>query len=328
MRTVAWLAVVAGVVVAALAVALSVVSPGGTRGIGTWGVVWWVALSAVVLAAWKVGRSVTAGDGIAATPWSEEARVEPAPEQGGADYPLSGERLADVVEAAGDAARSEGTVEDGFAVVRERLRPLLVSVLVQGGLAPGDADEVVRDGTWTDDRVAAAVLDGSVAPPRRSLRARLAAWLFPERVVRDRARRAVGALAVTADERLPSVVGQGAPREVPVAAPSLSELRRGADGTLQEAKNRPAGGPPDERPLAPTVQVDGDGDADDSHGTTDGDAAGSDPPADRNHDQDGGVGVEVYDEPTAAEDEGDATDRLLWESLFGSTDRTDREDRE
>lgn len=252
-RAVRWLLVLVGLGLVGLGAVLAVVSPGGERGVGTWALVGMLALFALALALWKAARSVDRSDGIAPLPWSAEGGVDPAPERGTADHPLSGEALADVVEVGGSTARSEGTVEDGLAVVRGALRPVLRSILVRGGADREAAERTIRSGAWTDDAVAASVLEESVVSPRRSLWARSRAWLFPERVVRDRTRRAVGAMAEAADEQLPAIVGQGVPREMPVAPPTLQELRRGADGELQASANRPAGGPPDR---SPTVTVD------------------------------------------------------------------------
>jgi len=79
------------------------------------------------------------------------------------------------------------------------------------------------------------VLSPQIDRPRRTFTGRLYAWLFPERVVRQRVRRAVQAVAEAADDALPPVPGQRAPRSVPVRQPTLEELRRGVDDRLQSA---------------------------------------------------------------------------------------------
>lgn len=175
-------------------------------------------------------------DAVATAPWSATgALVDDAPERSPADHDLSGERLAGVVETAGETARADGTVDAGLDVVRPPLREALLDALVQGGADREAAKRSLADGTWTDDGVAAAVLDERVDHPGWALLERFEAWLFPERVVRREVKRAVQAVATTADEELPSVPGQRAPRSVPVLRPTLADLQRGADGQLQRA---------------------------------------------------------------------------------------------
>lgn len=225
------------------------------------------ALSLVVLAAlgvalWKVrGALEDSDDGPAAVPWAPgEPFASPSPEVAESDHPLSSTDLTGAVESAAAHARSAGDVETGLETLRPSLRRALVEALVAGGRDEAAVEAALADGTWTDDRVAASVLDPSVGPPESSLRGRLEAWLFPERVVRRRVRRAVNAIAAAADEALPTVPGQTAPRSVPVVQPTLDELRRGADGRLQRAADPSvvARGP---RPPAPAF--DGDGEEED-----------------------------------------------------------------
>ncbi len=45
----------------------------------------------------------------------------------------------------------------------------------------------------------------------------------------------MAAVSVAADDALPTVVGQRAPRPVPVVAPAVADLQRAADGSLQRA---------------------------------------------------------------------------------------------
>lgn len=208
----------------------------------------------------------------AAPPWSDEgALVADAPERTASDHPLSGEGLADAIEAAGSAARESGRVEDGLAEVRPALREALVDALVVGGWDGAAVERALADGTWTDDRAAAAVLDGGVVPPDRPLRRRVEAWLFPERAVVRRTGRAVQAVAEAADDALPAVVGQDAPRSVPVLPPTLDEQQRTADGSLRPARDpgavdsgpapTPSGGEPDDEGTDDRADADGPAEA-------------------------------------------------------------------
>lgn len=179
---------------------------------------------------------VAGGSGVGRAPWDDDgALVADAPERSPAERDLSGEELAEVVEAAGETSRDDGTVAAGVEVVRPVLREALLSALVQGGDDRSAAERSLARGDWTDDATAAAVLDEAVDHPGRSLRRRFEAWLFPERVVRSEGRLAMRAVASTADDVLPTVPGQRAPRTVPVVRPTLEDLRRGADGHLQRA---------------------------------------------------------------------------------------------
>ena len=164
------------------------------------------------------------GEGVASAPWEEAGvLVERAPERSPAEYDLSGERLA------------------GVDVIRPHLREALMGVFVQGGTDRATAEATLAEGTWTDDATAAAVLDDAVDHPGWSMLQRFEAWLFPEQVLREEVRRAMQAIATVADRELPTVPGQHAPRTVPVLAPTLEDLRRGADGHLQRAVE-PLGG--------------------------------------------------------------------------------------
>lgn len=183
----------------------------------------------------KIGTTET-DDAVASAPWDESgALVERAPERSPGDYDLSGERLAGVVEGAGETARDEGTVAAGVEVVRPDLRDALVGVLVQGGTDRATAERMLAQGTWTDDATAAAALDERVDHPGWSFLKRFEAWLFPEQVVRREVQESMQAIAEAADRELPIVPGQHAPRTVPVLKPTLEDLRRGADGHLQRA---------------------------------------------------------------------------------------------
>ncbi|WP_255681817.1 hypothetical protein [Natrinema sp. SYSU A 869] len=165
-----------------------------------------------------------------------------------------------MIETAGETARDSGTIDDGLEVVRPPLRTALLDALEQGGRSRSDAEAALADGTWTDDPVAASVLAAEIEPPIRPLRERVRAWLYPERVVRRRARQATNAVAEVADDALPTVPGQTAPRTVPVLQPRLEDLQRGADGRLQRAvePRATARGPQPVRPRIGTESERGD----------------------------------------------------------------------
>ena len=195
-----------------------------------------VALLALLLSALQLRDSSKSPDGAAA--WSpEDAFASPPPERIESEYALSSTALARILDGAGETARREGTVADGIDVVRPALRDTLAGALRQGGHSADAVDDLLESGAWTDDPIAASVLSEQVVPPDRSLRGRLEAWLFPEQVVRRRARRATEAVAVAAEASLPTVPGQTAPRTVPVVTTTLSELQRGVDGRLQRASD-------------------------------------------------------------------------------------------
>jgi hypothetical protein len=194
-----------------------------------------VVLVGVGLTVIKLYRS--GGDETTAPPpWTEAgALVGGTPAETADPADVTGAALATLVDDACERARDAETVEDGFEVVRPPLRRTLADVLVAGGTDPAAAERRLASGDWTDDPVAAAVVDESVRRPSGMLRKRVRAWLFPERVVRRETARTVRAIAETAEETLPPVVGQRAPRTVPTLAPSLGSLQRAADGTLQRA---------------------------------------------------------------------------------------------
>ncbi|WP_436924147.1 DUF7269 family protein [Halosimplex amylolyticum] len=204
-----------------------------------------VALVGGVIAVAKLYRSGDDDETVAPAPWTDEgALVVGTPEETADPADVTGEEFAKRVDEACERAASGETVEDGFEVVRPPLRETLTRVLVAGGTERETVADVLATGAWTDDRVAAAVLDEQVQRPRVSLRERIRAWLFPERVVRRQSARAVAAIADAADAELPPVVGQRAPRTVPTLAPALGSLQRSADGTLQRASaSRPTGSP-------------------------------------------------------------------------------------
>lgn len=221
----------------------------------------WIAgfggLVVFVLALWKLVRS-PGGDGFAPAPWSEGgAIVDEPPEETPKTDPISGTELSGVIEAAASEAREE-TVEAGLETVRAPLRETLVAALQRGGWERDRIETALADGSWTDDPVAAAVLDENVVPPERSLRRRAWAWLFPGTAVRHRTARAVGAVARASEAALPPVVGQRAPRPMPVVEPTLDDLQRAADGTLRRAVDGPAsvGAPLSDDPEATATDSD------------------------------------------------------------------------
>jgi hypothetical protein len=188
------------------------------------------------LALWKVAAASESVPDVAIPPWAPGGGiVHGVPEQTVTEYPVSAQELARVIAAAGGKAREQGTIEDGLAVLGPPLRAALLDALVQGGLDRSEAERQLQTGAWTDNEWAAYVIEPSVGAPRWTLRQRFRAWLFPEATVQRLAREAVHGVARVADDAIPPVPGQGAPRTVPVATPSLADLRRGADGELQEA---------------------------------------------------------------------------------------------
>lgn len=192
-----------------------------------------VALAAVVGiggALWQLYRARGSADG----PRERATTADSvSPEQPRESAALSGTELATLLAQARERARENRDVAAGLEVVRPTLRRTLGSALSERGFD----DETIRtrmaEGTWTDDPVAAAVLDESVPLPTLPLRDRVTVWLFPQRVLGEFVGRAVEAVADRADAALPSVPGQDAPRPVPVRQPTLSELRQGVDGDPQ-----------------------------------------------------------------------------------------------
>ncbi|RXK51951.1 DUF7269 family protein [Halorientalis pallida] len=196
-----------------------------------------LVLVAVGWALWRVGKSepVESATG---------PLLSPAPERTPADTALSGRALADTTIEAGERARAARSVAVGVDTVRPTLSRALEDALVAGGADRSAARESIRAGTWTDDPVARAVCSSTVSMPERSVRARLAGWLYPERELRRRVRRAVAAIDAAAGEALPTVPGQDAPKRVRIVRPRLETLQRDVDGSLQPAADGPA--PPGE----------------------------------------------------------------------------------
>lgn len=196
------------------------------------------SLLAVLAGLYHLLRLAGSAGGYALAPWSVGGGVVAGrPEETPSTHPLSGERLAGALEEAERAAHGDRRVEDGLDIVRPMLRETLLAALVQGGRDREAAEAALAAGSWTEDPVAAATLDRRAGDPERSVRRRIRAWLFPAREARARVRRAVGAIAGTADGTLPAVVGQQAPRTNAVVQPRLERLRRGVDGRLDPAAN-------------------------------------------------------------------------------------------
>jgi type II secretory pathway pseudopilin PulG len=218
-----------------------------------------VVVGALVGAVLKLrGTAGGAGEG-AGVAWAPGAAFgSPRPEDAATDHDLSSAAVAAVVDRAATRGRELG-IDEGVAVVRPQLRETLAGALVAGGRERRAVEAAIEDGTWTDDDVAASVLSAAVDPPARSLRHRARAWLYPERAVRRRVRRAVDAVAAVADEALPAVPGEAATRTVPVVRPTLSELQRGVDGRLQAAADPTAVA---RGPLPPEPSLEADDPAD------------------------------------------------------------------
>lgn len=84
--------------------------------------------------------------------------------------------------------------------LRERLQADAVATLVlRRGSSPTEATEAVKDGTWTDDRFAAAYLGGSDAP-RPRLHQRLVARFVGPALDERRIRRTIEAIDTLADD--------------------------------------------------------------------------------------------------------------------------------
>lgn len=218
-----------GVAVILASVAVALLVPGsrpadGPRALGVLAV-----LAGMAVAAWKLWRDPASAD-VDPPPWQAGGTlVDGAPERVPEELSLSGTALSRAIERAGHRARTERTVEAAIADVRPMLRQTVIDALVAGGDDPEAVRQALAEGTWTDDPEAAAVLDESVTPPPRPLRRRVWAWLYPERALRRRVGRATAAVAAAADDALPPVVGQRAPRPVPVAYPSADELRAASE---------------------------------------------------------------------------------------------------
>jgi hypothetical protein len=225
-----------GALVVLSAIGYAVVSPPLAAGRLVEDAVVVVVIAGAAVALYHVVSAPPAAGDVAIPPWATEGAIVPGePERPVTEYPMSAGAFAEVVATAGSRAREAGTVEEGLAVLGPPLRAALFDALVQGGADRATVEKRLRSGEWTDNEWAAYVVEPAVGAPRWSLGQRLRAWLFPEETVRRLAREAVHGVAAAAEEAVPPVPGQGAPRTVPVATPSVADLQRGADGDLQEA---------------------------------------------------------------------------------------------
>ena len=252
--------VVSGLCLLALGITLAVINPvqQGQRALELL-----VALVVICLALWKVKGVLDGSDGSHTVPWApSEPFAHPAPERTRTDETLSSVAFAEVVAEGARIARRREDVEPGIEHVRPALRETLLDVMEQASAEPSGTERyhALARGTWTDDRLVASVLDPAVVPPDQSLRARVDAWLYPDRAVRRRVRRAIDAIAAVAEESLPAVPGQRAPRPIPVVRPRLEELVRGADGDVQLARDpfATARGPQPPNPTISDDQTDAD----------------------------------------------------------------------
>ena len=230
------LGIAAVLVACSLVILLTVDSTSSTRSLANL-VAAFVGLGALLVGLQSLlGSTAPDDERIAPAPWTSAGGiVDQAPERTTDEHPLSGDALATEIERAGAVAREQGTVAAGLAELRPTLRAAVLDALVRGGMERAEAEDAVGAGTWTDDAAAAATLSEDVVRPDWGFRERIRAWLFPERLVRREARRAVHEIGRVASAEVPVVPGRSAPRTVPVVRPGLGELRRGADGELQAA---------------------------------------------------------------------------------------------
>lgn len=204
---------------------------------------WLVALGGLGVAAWLLLDRSPAATGDRALPWSaRDPIVQERPEATPGRDRLAGGELVEALRDGAGLARDQRDVEAGVAVVRPLLRETYLDVTVRDGTADGEA--ALDAGTWTDDPVAAWVLSGEQPRPRRSFDRRLRDWLYPGRAVARQVRRAVDELAAVADDAVPPVVGQSAPRQVPVHEPSLAARSVGPVDPNGAVRHR--GPPPDD----------------------------------------------------------------------------------
>jgi hypothetical protein len=209
-------------------------------------------LAAGLLALWRLAKGLSV-EGYA-TPGAAPL-VERDPERSQAEVVLSGTDFAETMAEASEVARDTGDVEAALAVVREPLQTVLVEACRADGVARDRAVAVIEDGAWTDDPVAASVLATDVAGPNRAFRDRLFAWLFTERALRTRVRRAVDEVARAGGRRLPTIPGQMASRNVPVARTPPARLQAGSASALTL---EPAPDPDVLEPFAVNPSADGD----------------------------------------------------------------------
>lgn len=198
-------------------------------------VAWLVAMLGLFVGAWLLVSGTNTGSDAHTLPWSPtDPIVEGRPEATPDRQRLTGDELVAVLREAGAVARDSRDVDAGVAHVRPLLRDLYHDLRARDR-GTEDPTAALEAGTWTADRVAAAVLSAEVDPPPRPLGRRVRDWLYPGRAVTRRVRRAVDELVDLADETVPPVVGQAAPRQIPVHEPSLAARTVGVDGEAPRA---------------------------------------------------------------------------------------------
>ncbi|MXV62769.1 DUF58 domain-containing protein [Natronorubrum sp. JWXQ-INN-674] len=147
----------------------------------------------------------------------------PDPERRGS-VPVPGRSLSGTVDefravTAGHTASSRR--------LRSGLRGAAVAVLTRfEGDSVEDATRRIENGTWTDDRVAAAFLSDSVEPPARSLRTRLAAVVTPagNTPFQSGIRHAVAAIVAVGDDGERTEIDR---QSLPEYDPEPDDLRGG-----------------------------------------------------------------------------------------------------
>lgn len=197
---------------------------------------WLIALIGLAIGAWLLFTGTGSGDDSELSlPWSPaESIVDGRPEATPDRHELTGGELVEAIYDAGAVARDERDVDAGVAIIRPLLRETYRDLRTRDR-SEEDFEDALDAGTWTDDRVAAAVLAPDVEPPDQSFGQRVRDWLYPGRAVTWRVRRTVDELAALADETVPPVVGQSAPRQVPVHEPSLAARTVGPEGEFPRA---------------------------------------------------------------------------------------------
>lgn len=126
-----------------------------------------------------VERLVPEADGERSVPDLDDAVVDFDPDRPGRAFDHAMARTVAQLEADPNADAWEANR------VRTDLETAVVAVLTGRGREARAVRAAVEDGSWTDDRVAAAFLGGPDAPGV-GLRRRVYAWLFPARAFRGR----------------------------------------------------------------------------------------------------------------------------------------------
>lgn len=226
--------VVAGVAATVGGLLIAVTGPGADATGEPGGLVRLLAIGGLLAGAYllyDVTRSRTTDEPV---PWSDAGPIVETPPEAYPDSPpLTGWQFAKTLSTATETARQQRQIEAGIAVVRVPLRETYLEAMEAGSVDRATAERELAAGTWTDDAHAAAVLSAEVPLPSRPPRQRIADWLFPGRAVRRLTRRAVDAVAREGADRIPPVVGQDAPRNVPVYRPSLASLRQEPGGEIR-----------------------------------------------------------------------------------------------